>query len=294
MHRLLGAPNLTRVSDAQVLLLGGIAGATIFIGLPVGRAPRLSSSTRALLNALAIGILLFLLWDILSQAIEPLEHALTAAAVDNKGTWSHFLRLAATFTVCLSAGLLSLVYYDRWLAGRPRARREGPGVALAEDLRPAGSALAHEASRLALLIAIGIGFHNFSEGLAIGQSAAKGEVSLALLLIIGFGLHNATEGFGIVAPMSAEAVRPSWMFLGALGLIGGGPTFVGTIVGNSFVNNTMFIGFLALAAGSILYVILQLVRMAFRMGHKEMLMWGVLLGFLAGLATDLILVAAGV
>jgi ZIP family zinc transporter len=56
----------------------------------------------------------------------------------------------------------------------------------------------------------------------------------------------------------------------------------------------MFVGFLALAAGSILYVILQLVRMAFRMGHREMLMWGVLIGFLAGLTTDLILVAAGV
>jgi len=284
---------MTVVSDAQVVLLGGIAGATIFIGLPVGRAPRLSSSTRALLNALAIGILLFLLWDILSKAIEPVEHALTAAAVDHNGTWGRFAELAAMFTVCLALGLLSLVYYDRRLGRRPRARREGPGAALAEDLRPAGSILADEASRLALLIAIGIGLHNFSEGLAIGQSAAKGEVSLALLLIIGFGLHNATEGFGIVAPMSAEAVRPSWLFLGGLGLIGGGPTFVGTIVGQSFVNSIMFIGFLALAAGSILYVILLLVRMAFRMGHREMLMWGVLIGFLAGLTTDLILVAAG-
>jgi ZIP family zinc transporter len=277
----------------QVVLLGGIAGATIFIGLPVGRAPRLSSKTRAFLNALAIGILLFLFWDILSQGIEPVEKALTAAAVDGNGTWGRFAELAATFTVCLAFGLLSLVYYDRWLAGRPRARREGPGAALAEGLRPAGSALANEASRLALLIAVGIGFHNFSEGLAIGQSAAKGEISLALLLIIGFGLHNATEGFGIVAPMSAEAVRPSWSYLLLLGAIGGGPTFVGTIVGQSFVNDTMFIAFLALAAGSILYVVLQLVRMAFRMGHKEMLMWGVLLGFLAGLATDFVLVAAG-
>jgi ZIP family zinc transporter len=284
---------MTFVSDAQVVLLGGIAGATIFIGLPVGRAPRLKSSTRAFLNALAIGILLFLFWDILSQGIEPVEKALTAAALDGTGTWARFAGLAATFTVCLAFGLLSLVYYDRWLAGRPRARREGPGAALAEELRPAGSALAHEASRLALLIAIGIGFHNFSEGLAIGQSAAKGEISLALLLIIGFGLHNATEGFGIVAPMSAEAVRPSWGFLAVLGVIGGGPTFVGTIIGQSFVNETMFIAFLALAAGSILYVVLQLVKMAFRMGHKEMLMWGVLLGFLAGLATDFILVAAG-
>ena len=285
---------MTSVSDAQVVLLGGIAGATIFLGLPVGRTQRLSSSTRAFLNALAIGILLFLLWDVLSQAIEPVEKALTAAAVDGNGTWARFAALAATFTACLGVGLLTLVYYDRWLGNRPRARREGPGAALAEDLRPATSTLAHEASRLALLIAVGIGFHNFSEGLAIGQSAAKGEISLALLLIIGFGLHNATEGFGIVAPMSAEGVRPSWGFLALLGLIGGGPTFLGTIVGESVVNDVLSVAFLALAAGSILYVILQLVKMAFRMGHREMMMWGILLGFLAGLATDFILVAAGV
>ena len=284
---------MTQVSDAQVVLLGGIAGATIFLGLPVGRTQRLSSSTRALLNALAIGILLFLLWDVLSQAIEPVEKALTAAATDHTGTWGRFAELAATFTGCLAVGLLSLVYYDRWLGNRPRVRREGPGAALAEDLRPTASTLAHDASRLSLLIAVGIGFHNFSEGLAIGQSAAKGEISLALLLIIGFGLHNATEGFGIVAPMSAEGIRPSWLFLGALGLIGGGPTFIGTIVGESFVNDTLSVAFLALAAGSILYVVLQLVKMAFRMGHREMLMWGILLGFLAGLATDFVLVAAG-
>jgi ZIP family zinc transporter len=284
---------MTSVSDAQVVLLGGIAGATIFIGLPVGRTQRLSSSTRAFLNALAIGILLFLLWDVLSQAIEPVEHALEAVAKEGTGTWGRFAELAATFTVCLGVGLLSLVYYDRWLANRPRPRREGPGAALAEDLRSPASTVTHEATRLALLIAVGIGFHNFSEGLAIGQSAAKGEISLALLLIIGFGLHNATEGFGIVAPMSAEGVRPSWGYLALLGLIGGGPTFVGTIVGESLVNDTLSVAFLALAAGSILYVILQLVKMAFRMGHREMLMWGLLLGFLAGLATDFVLVAAG-
>jgi len=81
-----------------------------------------------------------------------------------------------------------------------------------------------------------------------------------LLLIIGFGLHNATEGFGIVGPLAGEENRPSWRYLGLLGLIGGGPTFVGALVGNSFVNDVMFIGFLALAAGSILYVVFQLIR----------------------------------
>src|SRR5881398_4095569 len=79
---------------------------------------------------------------------------------------------------------------------------------------------------LAVFIATGIGLHNFSEGLAIGQSAARNELSLALVLIIGFGLHNATEGFGIVAPLAGEKDPPSWRFLGLLGLIGGAPTFV--------------------------------------------------------------------
>src|SRR5207245_8349910 len=102
---LLGARNMTLVSDGQVILLGGIAGATIFLGLPVGRTQRLSSSTRAFLNALAIGILLFLLWDVLSQAIEPVEKALTAAAVDGNGTWARFAGLAAPFTACLGVGL---------------------------------------------------------------------------------------------------------------------------------------------------------------------------------------------
>jgi zinc transporter, ZIP family len=114
-----------------------------------------------------------------------------------------------------------------------------------------------------------------------------------LLLIIGFGLHNATEGFGIVAPMAAEGEMPSWGFLGVLGLIGGGPTFVGTLIGHSFVNDTLYLGFLALAAGSILYVVIELLGVARKLGHKELMTWGIILGLVAGFATDLILVAAG-
>ena len=141
---------------------------------------------------------------------------------------------------------------------------------------------------------LGLGLHNFSEGLAIGQSAAKNEISLALMLIIGFGLHNATEGFGIVGPMTADAETPTWGFLAVMGLIGGGPTFVGTLIGHSFQNDTVFVGFLALAAGSILYVVMELFHVARKLGHKELVAWGVLLGLLAGFATDLILTAARV
>jgi ZIP family zinc transporter len=285
------------MSHGAILLLGAIAGLTIFIGLPLGRVRNPAPGLRAMLNAVAIGILIFLLWDVLSHAVEPVEGALVAASVDHTGSWGRFAGLASTFVVCLGAGLLSLVYYDRW-NGRRHRRRLGPGAAHIDELaRPATSKLASaassDASRLALFIALGIGLHNFSEGLAIGQSAIKGEVSLALMLIIGFALHNATEGFGIVAPMAGEAERPSWGYLGLLGLIGGGPTFVGTLIGQSFVNDTVFLGFLALAAGSILYVVIQLLGVAHKLGHKELLMWGVLVGLLVGLATDFVLVAAG-
>ena len=81
-----------------------------------------------------------------------------------------------------------------------------------------------------------------------------------LILVIGFALHNGTEGFGIVAPLTGQ--RPSWGFLAILGLIGGGPTFVGTLVGQRFMNETVSVAFLGLAAGSILYVVIELLAVA--------------------------------
>jgi zinc transporter, ZIP family len=146
---------------------------------------------------------------------------------------------------------------------------------------------------LAVVIACGIGLHNFSEGLAIGNSAASGELSLALLLVIGFGLHNATEGFGIVAPLAGDPVRPSWSRLALLGLIGGGPTFLGTLIGQRFVSEDLAIAFLALAAGSVLYVVIELLAVARRTGMKELTMWCILAGLGLGFLTDGILIAAG-
>ena len=143
------------------------------------------------------------------------------------------------------------------------------------------------------VIATGIGLHNFGEGLAIGQAAASDEVSLALVLIIGFALHNATEGFGIVGPMSGEAERPSWGFLALLGLIGGGPTFVGTVIGQAWVSEALQVLFFAVAAGSILYVVIQLVDVCRRYALPTVVAWWILIGLLLGFATDFVLVAAG-
>src|SRR5438309_1994262 len=83
-------------------------------------------------------------------------------------------------------------------------------------------------------------------------------LGLPVVRIVGFGLHNATEGFGIVGPMAGDAELPSWGYLATLGLIGGAPTFLGTIVGRSVVNDALSVAFLALAAGSIIYVVAQL------------------------------------
>lgn len=267
------------MSSAAIVGLGAIAGFTIFLGLPIGRVRSPVLGLRAFLNALAIGVLVFLLWDVLVHAMEPLEGALTAASVDYTNSWAHFAAFAAVFAGCIGVGLLSLSYYDSWMQHRRH---------LAKEVAPTSPA-----RRLAFLIAIGIGLHNFSEGLAIGQSAAAGAVNFALLLVIGFGLHNATEGFGIVAPLAAENERPGWGLLLVLGLIGGGPTFVGTLIGQFFVNDLLYMAFLALAAGSILYVVIQLLGVATKFGRKQLLMWGVLLGLLAGFGTDLILTAAG-
>lgn len=281
------------MSDTQIALLGGIAGFTIFLGLPIGRVRSLTSGARAFLNAVAAGILLFLFIEVMGHGIEPVEDALTAAS-DHGGSWIHFSWLAMLFVGLFAAGALTLVYYDAWLKRRsPEAQSFGPGAATLGEVRPALIHRLTEPKRLALFIAIGIGLHNFSEGLAIGQSAAQDKISLALLLIVGFGLHNATEGFGIVAPLAGEDDRPSWRFLGVLGLIGGGPTLVGTLVGQSFVNATLDMAFLALAGGSILYVIVQLFHVADKLGRKDLLMWGLVVGLVAGFGTDFVLVAAG-
>jgi len=280
------------LSSDQILLLGAIAGFTILLGLPAGRLKHVPFSVSALLAATATGILLFLLWDVLSAGVEPVETALTEASVDHTGSWSTFVGYAAVFAGCFAVGLMSLVYFDKLVSGRKPLIRS-VGAASAVEYEGARVGRLTYAQTLSLLIATGIGLHNFSEGLAIGQSAASGEISLALMLVIGFGLHNATEGFGIVGPFAAEDERPSWAFLGLLGLIGGGPTFLGTLIGQHWVGEALSVAFLALAAGSILYVIVELLGVCRSFHRKTIVAWGLLLGLFLGFATDFILVAAG-
>jgi zinc transporter, ZIP family len=249
---------MAMVLTPTLLLLGAIAGFTIYLGLPIARWQRASPRLKALLNAIATGILLFLFWDVLTQATDPIEAAIPHAQAGSPG---EFIILVIVLFGGIAAGLLSLVFFEQRLI-RCQVTEASPRT-------------------LALMIATGIGLHNFSEGLAIGQSAVTGAIGLATILIIGFDAHNATESFGIAAPL-ASGDRPSWGFLGIAGLIGGGPTFLGTIIGSLVVNPFVFVLCLALAAGSILYVVGELLHI----GRQFPLRGWVMLGFMLGYGTD--------
>ena len=257
------------MSQSTAVLLGAIAGATIFLGLPVARLRGLPKAVQGFLNAFATGILIFLLWDILSHAGEPVEKAMAAVRANDSAP---FAILATIFAVGVAVGLLGLVYFNRALFGRLKHGAHTPSP-----------------QSLSLAIATGLGLHNLSEGLAIGQSAHTGEIAFAGVLVVGFALHNITEGFGIAAPMTMEPKPASWGFLGLAGLIGGGPTFIGTWIGYLTSSDYFYVAFLALAAGALLYVVNELFNVGRRLSSPPAFAWGLLLGFLTAYGTDLVL-----
>jgi ZIP family zinc transporter len=248
------------------IALGAVAGATIFLGLPVARMRGLSTAVQGLLNAFATGILVFLLWDILSHAGAPVEAALA------KNAQLSFPLMAVIFGGGIAAGLLVLVYFNRALFGRLRHGAHTPTP-----------------RSLALAIATGLGLHNLSEGLAIGESAHAGAIAFAGVLVVGFALHNITEGFGIAAPMTSDPKPASWGFLALAGLIGGGPTFIGTWIGYLASSSYLSVAFLAVAAGALLYVLNELFHLGRRLCTPPQFAWGLLLGFLTAYGTDLFL-----
>ena len=286
------------MSFAQTVILGALAGSTIFLGLPVGRMQLLGSHARVALAMFAVGILAFIFVDVLSHGLDIVNTALQAFKHHHESfayvAWLVVL-LAAGFGAG-SAGLATVQRRMRPLGARRPPIAGGAGVAAVARVDPGVVANEIEAKRRSALrtgltIAAAIGVHNFAEGLAIGVSARAGAISLATVLIIGFALHNATEGFGIVGPLGD--VRPSWKWLGLAGLIGGGPTFLGSLVGYEVTSHALEMAFYAMAGGAILFVMGEVWNGMRRFGYRELELLMLSAGFMVGVLTDLIVAYGG-
>lgn len=181
------------------------------------------------LIAFTVGLLGFLAID---GTLEALDLAATGSGVFGGGA-----------LVFLGAGLafLGLSGLDSWLKSR-RSKSQASGAS---------------AWQLATMVAIGIGLHNFGEGLAIGSAYSIGELALGAFLIVGFAVHNTTEGLAIVAPLSNEKIRPLRML--GLGVIAGGPAVFGALIGGSVSSEELAAGLIGFGVGAILQVIVQLV-----------------------------------
>ena len=146
----------------------------------------------------------------------------------------------------------------------------------------AGGALGGVA--LATLVAIGIGLHNFGEGLAIGTSFAFGQLTLGSFLIVGFMVHNITEGLGIAAPAADEGATLSLPRLVALTLIAGAPAILGAWLGGFAANDVLAALFFGAAAGAAFEVVAEVLRYIARRDPGGLRSGYALGGFLAGIA----------
>lgn len=222
--------------------LGAVAGLIpVYLGIGAallfGRV--LPRSWEGGLIGVATGVLVYLFFDLMHEAVE-------LTGVRDVLSWGVFL-------ASLGISLVGLVALEssQILGGRPASRLLS----------------------LPYMIAIGMGFHNLGEGLAIGASYANGEWALSMLLVTGFGLHNGTEGFGIIGAAGKTPVK--WMDVFLLGLLAGGPTCVGTLLSGQGLSPYVSISFYALAAGSLLYVILSLTSISYTATRRVQVALGI-------------------
>ena len=285
------------MSFGETAGLGALAGFTIYLGLPAGRIQLLGRGARVALAMFSMGVLAFIFLDVLSNGVG-IVHTVLHQVKHHQRSVIYLIWLVVLLGAGFVAGSAGLALAERRMRplGTPAPPIAGGStgsitVSEAEMLAQELAATRRRALRTGLTIAGAIGMHNFAEGLAIGVSARAGAISLATILIIGFALHNATEGFGIVGPLAG--VRPSWGWLGLAGLIGGGPTFLGTMVGYAVTSMSLELFFYAAAGGAILYVIGEVWTAMRRHGHRELGLLMLSAGFMVGVITDLVITYGG-
>jgi len=249
----------------ELVILSAVMGLSIYVSLPIVLAKSIASRTIALLNAVAIGILIFLLADIFSDAASIIYSNTSSAYLANPG-------YSAVFVIAVVACFVILYFSEH---------------------NSKGSSLSPRA--LALIVAAAIGFQNLTEGLVFGATWAIGITGLLTVIFIGFFLQNVTEGFPIASPLIGKSDRAIGV-LALLFLVGGLPTVLGGVVGYFYNSPLLDVTFDALAIGAILYCILPMLRNAFRPAStpeasylKQRLTYiGILIGFLVGFLVNAI------
>lgn len=223
----------------------------VFLGIfwfPVLR--RLGARAFAFLMAVTVGLLLFLGIDATSEALETangLGGPLQGVGLVGLGITGTFLLLEA-----ISA----------------RQRQTGRNES-------------QQRLNMAFMIAIGIGLHNFGEGLAIGASYSVGAAALGAFLVIGFIIQNITEGLGIIAPIVKD--KPQWVNLVILGLIGGAPAIAGAWIGGLTYSPILAALFLAIGAGAVLQVAYQISKLILRDNTKHPMPFTLFSGVMTGM-----------
>ena len=214
---------------------------------------RISKQKYHFFLALTAGLLFFL-------AIDSIEEALDISDENLAGSFNGTL-LVATVVVL---SFLALYYSGNKLVTKTDTSKIAKPVAIA------------------LMISIGIGLHNFGEGLAIGASVGMGSIAFSTFLIVGFALHNTTEGIAIAAPMSRGKLMIGKLV--ALGLIAGSPAIFGAWIGGFAYSPFSSVVFLAVGAGAIFQVILVLLKWIKDEGDKTLSSAAVICGFAVGMS----------
>lgn len=213
---------------------------------------RISKQKYHFFLALTAGLLLFLGIDSIEEAIEVSDESLA-------GSFNGVLLIATV----LILSFLGLYYTGEKLVSRAKSSRITKPVAIA------------------LMISIGIGLHNFGEGLAIGAAVGLGSIAFSTFLIIGFALHNTTEGIAIASPMSRE--KKVIGKLAAMGLIAGAPAIFGAWVGGFVYSPFTSVIFLSIGAGAIFQVIITILKWVREEGDKNLSSAAVASGFAVGM-----------
>jgi len=207
--------------------------------------------------ALTAGLLLFLGIDSVEEALEVSEESLASS-----------FNGALLVSTVIIASFLALHYSGEKLVKRAESSKITKPVAIA------------------LMIAIGIGLHNFGEGLAIGAAVGLGSIAFSTFLIVGFALHNTTEGIAIAAPMSRVKTMTRKAIIGklaALGMIAGSPAIFGAWVGGFVYSPFTSVIFLSVGAGAIFQVIIVILRWIREEGDKNLSSATVVSGLAVGM-----------